>query len=69
MLGEKKSLEEAYKVIERVTGESDLPVSFVLKSNKKKSEGKTFFQYEVDKGVLKIEGSSPVALCRGFYDK
>lgn len=68
VVGQKKSLEEVYKVIERVSGESDLPVSFVLKANKNKSEGKTYFQYSVNDGVLKIEGSSPVALCRGFYD-
>lgn len=66
--GQKETLVETHKVIERVTGQSDLPVSFVLKQNKDKSEGKTFFQYQVNDGVLKIEGNSPVALCRGFYD-
>lgn len=66
--GQKKSVEEVYKVIERVTGKSDLPVSFALKSNKNKSEGKTYFQYMVNDGVLKIEGNNPVSLCRGFYD-
>lgn len=66
--GQKKALDETRKVIERVTGESDLPVSFVLKANKGQVEGKTNFHYRVDDGVLKIEGSSPVALCHGFYD-
>lgn len=32
--GQKKALDEIRKVIERVTGKSDLPVSFVLKANK-----------------------------------
>lgn len=66
--GQKKALDETRKVIERVTGKSDLPVSFVLKASKGQLEGKTNFCYRVDHGVLKIEGSSPVALCRGFYD-
>ena len=66
--GQKKGLTETRKVIERVTGKSDLPISLVLKPSKGKLEGKTAFKYRVDHGVLKIEGSSPVALCRGFYD-
>lgn len=66
--GQKKALDETRRVIERVTGKSDLPVSFVLKANKGQLEGKTNFHYRVDDGVLKIEGSSPVALCHGFYD-
>lgn len=66
--GQKKALDQTRKVIERVTGKSDLPVSFVLKANKGQVEGKTNFHYRVDDGVLKIEGSSPVALCHGFYD-
>ena len=66
--GQKKALDETRKVIERVTGKSDLPVSFVLKANKGQLEGKTNFHYRVNHGVLKIEGSSPVALCHGFYD-
>lgn len=66
--GQKKALDQTRKVIERVTGKSDLPVSFVLKANKGQLEGKTNFHYRVDDGVLKIEGSSPVALCHGFYD-
>lgn len=32
--GQKKALDEIRKVIERVTGKSDLPVSFMLKANK-----------------------------------
>lgn len=66
--GQKKGLTEPRNVIERVTGKSDLPISLVLKPNKGKLDGKTAFKYRVDHGVLKIEGSSPVALCRGFYD-
>ena len=66
--GQKKALTETRNVIQRVTGKSDLPISLVLKPNKGKLDGKTAFKYRVDNGVLKIEGSSPVALCRGFYD-
>lgn len=62
--GQKGALTEVRQVVERVTGQSDLPVSFVLKLDK----GANYFQYRVDNGVLKIEGSNPVALCRGFYD-
>lgn len=62
--GQKGALAEVRQVVERVTGQSDLPVSFVLKLDK----GANYFQYRVDNGVLKIEGSNPVALCRGFYD-
>ena len=66
--GQKRGLTETRNVIERVTGKSDLPISLALKPGKGKLEGKTAFKYRVDHGVLKIEGSSPVALCRGFYD-
>lgn len=66
--GQKKALAESRNVIERVTGKSDLPISLVLKPNKGKLDGKTAFKYRVDHGVLKIDGNSPVALCRGFYD-
>lgn len=65
--GQKKALAESRNVIERVTGKSDLPISLVLKPGKG-NKGKTAFKYRVAHGVLKIEGSSPVALCRGFYD-
>ena len=68
ILGQKSALVGTRKVVERVTGQSDLPVSFVLKPDKGQPKGKNYFQYRVDDGVLKIEGSSPVALCRGFYD-
>ncbi|WP_129698797.1 alpha-N-acetylglucosaminidase [Parabacteroides goldsteinii] len=66
--GQKEALAETRQVVERVTGKSDLPVSFVLKPDKGQPEGNTYFRYQVDDGVLKIEGSNPVALCRGFYD-
>ena len=66
--GQKKALAESRNVIQRTTGKSNLPISLVLKPGKGKLEGKTFFKYRVDHGVLKIEGNSPVALCRGFYD-
>lgn len=65
---QKSALAEVRKVVERVTGRSDLPVHFVLRQDKNPSGGKTFFQYQVSNGVLRIEGNSPVSLCRGFYD-
>lgn len=66
--GQKNTLAETRKVVERVTGQSNLPISFVLKPDKGKSGKITYFRYRVDDGVLKIEGSTPIALCRGFYD-
>lgn len=62
--GQKAALSETRKVMERVTGKSDLPMSFVLKPDK----GQTYFRYRVDNGVLKVEGNNPVSLCRGVYD-
>lgn len=68
LFAQKPKVEAAYEVIERISGQSGLPVKLVLKPNREKSEGSTYFQYKVDQGVLSVEGSSPVALCRGFYD-
>ena len=58
-----KCSEPVYSVIERITDRNDLPVRLSLNP-----DGKTYFQYQTENGVLQIEGSSPVALCRGFYD-
>ncbi|MBC8616251.1 alpha-N-acetylglucosaminidase [Parabacteroides faecis] len=68
LCAQKQRAEAAYKVIERVSGQSGLPVKFSLKPNKEKGEGSTYFQYKAAEGRLMIEGNSPVALCRGFYD-
>jgi len=66
--GQKKKLNAVYEVIERVTGESNLPVSCKLKPQKSQSSTETYFQYEIKNNALEITGSDPVALCRGFYD-
>ncbi len=56
--------EAAMSVLVRATSNSQLPV--VL--NQIEGADSTFFEYEVKNGNLHISGSSPVALCRGFYD-
>ncbi len=61
---QKPSASSALQVIERATQQSDLPVKLKLKKNKQQ----TYFTHQVENGVLTIEGSSPVALCKGFYD-
>lgn len=65
---QKKKMEATYKVIERVIGKSRLPVQFSLQQDVEDTKGKIYFQYKVDNGTLAIEGNTPVALCRGFYD-
>lgn len=50
-------------LFERVCGRNTLPVSVKLK----KEKGETYFQYQVKDGILKLQGSDNVALCRGFY--
>lgn len=52
------------ELLQRVTDRTDLPVSLTLKNR----HGQTYYDYKVDKGILQLKGSSPVALCRGFYD-
>ena len=54
----------ALELLQRVTGNASLPVNLTLQPR----EGQTYFTYRVNDGVLQIEGSDPVALCRGFYD-
>lgn len=59
----------ALGVVERVTGQKGLPVNFVLDSGKGNLKGKSYFRYRMaDDGTLRVTASSPVALCRGFYD-
>ena len=53
----------ARAVMERATGQTDLPVKLTVHS-----ADSTYFRYEVRDGVLHIEGSDGTALCRGFYD-
>lgn len=51
-------------LLQRISGQTDLPVSLKLK----KENGATYFSYEVKNGILYLQGSDNVALCRGFYD-
>ena len=53
----------AQALIRRVTGRPDLPLKLTLRAT-----DSTFFQYEVRRGVLRLEASDATALCRGFYD-
>ena len=59
------SLPEAEQVIKRFS-DNKIPVELSLSLEAK--EGRDVFESSVEKGVLKIKGSSGVALCRGFYD-
>lgn len=52
------------ELIQRVSRQSEIPVSLKLKSEK----DSTYYQYEVQKGILHIQASDNVSLCRGFYD-
>ena len=57
---------EVFGVITRFTKMPSLPVDLILTD--KSSDGCDEFETSVTGGRLKIKGSSPVALCRGFYD-
>jgi len=65
LMGCAKSTKPAMEVIRNYAGE-DFPVKLSLTMDKK--EGCDQFAYRVKDGQLEIEGSSNVALCRGFYD-
>ncbi len=53
-------------VIERTLG---IPMkNLVLKVTGPDAEGQDYFSHEVRKGVLTVSGSTPVTVCRGFYD-
>ena len=54
----------ALELIQRVSGSPTVPVKLSIKQNGEH----TAFEYKVEDGVLKIKGTDPVALCRGFYD-
>lgn len=54
----------AQKVIERVLGTSQLPISFRLEEDNEYS----FFEYSVENGTLYLRANSDVSLCSGFYD-
>ena len=59
------SLKEARGVIERFTGRTNLPLQLDMTG---KAAGKDQFEVGVKDGILQVKASSPVALCRGFYD-
>ena len=50
------------ELIQRVSQQSEIPVSLKLKREK----NSTYYQYEVQKGILRIQASDNVSLCRGF---
>lgn len=52
-------------VLERTIGDKADSVNLVFKETKHLNKS---FSYRADDGKLTIEGNSPVALCRGFYD-
>ena len=52
------------ELIQRISRQSEIPVSLKLKPEK----NSTYYQYEVQKGILRIQASDNVSLCRGFYD-
>ena len=58
--------DEARGVISRTLGA--FPANVKLASIEKDGSGCDRFVVEAKNGVLRIEGSSPVAICRGFYD-
>ena len=58
------SAKAAHEVITRFAGEK-LPVKLSL--NLDKQDGRDVYVTTVTDGKLSISGSSPVALCRGFY--
>ena len=56
--------EPANDVISRALGKSSLPVKLSLKKDKRNN----YFSYQVKNGILQLQASDNVALCRGFYD-
>lgn len=53
-------------VIERTLGY--VPKNLVLEVTGRDSVGRDYFSTEVSQGRLIVRGSTPVAVCRGFYD-
>ena len=53
-------------VIERTLGY--FPKNLVLEVTGRDAEGRDYFSTEASRGRLTVRGSSPVAVCRGFYD-
>ena len=64
---DRNAVREAQAVIERTFGE--FPRHVVMKAvPAEEGQSDDYFQYEVRRGVLRIEANNTIALCRGFYD-
>lgn len=61
------SLRAAAGVIERSVPESGIAAGKVVLEGIDKADGRDVFEVSVNNGVLHVKGSSPVALCHGFY--
>lgn len=66
--GWSNQMEAIKDVLIRVTGRNDLPVRFKITGQTGDERGKTYFDYQIKNGLLTVKGSSPVAVCHGFYD-
>ena len=55
----------AFEVISRRIGNVGDTIDFSLRPS---GDGPPAFRYRADRGRLQVEGNTPVALCRGFYD-
>ena len=64
---DRDGVREAQAVIERTFGEFPRHVTMKMQP-KTDADGCDWFEYGVKRGVLRIEGNSVTALCRGFYD-
>lgn len=64
---DRDGVREAQAVIERTFGEFPRHVTMKMQP-KTDADACDWFEYGVKRGVLRIEGNSVTALCRGFYD-
>lgn len=64
LTGWSRKTDEAFRVLQRVSKQSSVPVKLELK----KGAGNMYYEYSVKDGVLHLKGSDNVSLCRGFYD-
>ena len=64
LTGWARKTDEAFRVLQRVSKQSSVPVKLELK----KGAGNMYYEYSVKDGVLHLKGSDNVSLCRGFYD-
>lgn len=64
LTGWSRKTDEAFRVLQRVSKQSSVPVKLELK----KGAGNMYYEYSVKDGILHLKGSDNVSLCRGFYD-